>query len=119
MLQRCRSATGPDLRRKFVESGSIRLNVTLKMIGRRLKEARTQASMSQETLGEAAGILGGTARSRLSQYESERVRPPFELMCRFAELLDVPECYFYTRDDELAEEIIKIYRRKKKRKEKQ
>lgn len=83
------------------------------MIGYRLKRARLAAGMSQEALGLAAGIEPETASKRVSHYETGRSEPQFVLACRFADVLKVPESYFYTRDDEFAEEILKIYRRKK------
>ncbi|HFF6450588.1 TPA: transcriptional regulator, partial [Klebsiella pneumoniae] len=36
-------------------------------------------------------------------------KPSFELVCSFAKVLDVPECYFYTVDDEFAEAVLALY----------
>ncbi|MBS4432801.1 XRE family transcriptional regulator [Pectobacterium punjabense] len=79
------------------------------MLPIRLKTARLQANLTQEKLGVLAGIEEATARSRISQYESGIHRPTFEMMCAFAKVLNVPECYFYTVDDDFAEVILKIY----------
>ncbi|OOC12573.1 transcriptional regulator [Dickeya dadantii] len=79
------------------------------MLPIRLKTARLQANLTQEKLGVLAGIEEATARSRISQYESGIHRPTFEMMCAFAKVLNVPECYFYTVDDDFAEIILKIY----------
>ncbi|EUC84660.1 DNA-binding helix-turn-helix family protein [Klebsiella oxytoca KA-2] len=35
-------------------------------------------------------------------------------MCEFARVLDVPECYFYTVDDEFAEEVLALFKKIKK-----
>lgn len=79
------------------------------MLPIRLKKARLQANLTQEKLGVLAGIEEATARSRISQYESGIHRPTFEMMCAFAKVLNVPECYFYTVDDDFAEVILKVH----------
>lgn len=79
------------------------------MIPKRLKEARLRAKLTQEKLGVLAGIEEATAYSRLSHYENGTHKPTFELVCEFARVLDVPECYFYTMDDGFAEAILKLY----------
>ncbi|PVF73411.1 hypothetical protein CSC14_2807 [Proteus mirabilis] len=33
-------------------------------------------------------------------------------MCKLAKILNLPECYFYTVNDYLAEDIMKLYREK-------
>ncbi|KFF70985.1 helix-turn-helix domain-containing protein [Pectobacterium brasiliense] len=81
------------------------------MLPIRLKTARLRANLTQEKLGVLAGIEEATARSRISQYESGIHRPTFEMMCAFAKVLNVPECYFYTVDDEFAEIILKSYKK--------
>lgn len=79
------------------------------MLPARLKTARLQANMTQEMLGVLAGIEEETARSRVSQYEGGVHRPTFEMMCSFAKVLNVPESYFYTIDDNFAEMILDLY----------
>ncbi|MEF9678200.1 helix-turn-helix domain-containing protein [Pectobacterium aroidearum] len=79
------------------------------MLPIRLKTARLQANLTQEKLGVLAGIEEATARSRISQYESGIHRPTFEMMCAFAKVLNVPECYFYTVDDDFAEVVLKAH----------
>ncbi|EDV9704814.1 helix-turn-helix transcriptional regulator [Salmonella enterica subsp. enterica] len=79
------------------------------MIPARLKAARSRAHLTQEKLGVLAGIEEETARSRVSQYEGGVHRPTFEMMCSFAKVLNVPECYFYTIDDDFAEMILELY----------
>ncbi|CAH5448396.1 putative transcriptional regulator [Klebsiella pneumoniae] len=84
------------------------------MIPKRLKEARLRAKLTQEKLGVLAGIEEATAYSRLSHYENGTHKPTFELVCEFARVLDVPECYFYTVDDEFAEEVLALFKKIKK-----
>lgn len=82
------------------------------MLPKRLKDARTQAGLTQEKLGVMAGIDETTARSRISQYEIGIHRPSFEMICTIAQVLNIPEGYFYTLDDKFAMDIIKLYRQK-------
>ncbi|ACS87186.1 helix-turn-helix domain-containing protein [Musicola paradisiaca] len=79
------------------------------MLPIRLKTARLRANLTQEKLGVLAGIEEATARSRISQYESGIHRPTFEMICAFAKVLNVPECYFYTVDDDFAEVVLKTH----------
>ncbi len=79
------------------------------MIPKRLKEARHRAKLTQEKLAVMAGIDESTARSRISQYENGIYRPNFETCCAFAKILDVPECYFYTIDDDFAVAVLQLH----------
>lgn len=79
------------------------------MVPKRLKAARLKAKLSQEKLGVMAGIEEATAYSRMSHYEKGTHRPTFELVCAFADALNVPESYFYTRNDSFAEALLKLY----------
>lgn len=72
------------------------------MLPYRLKEARLRKGLSQQKLGILAGIDEATASARMNQYERGIHVPDFELVCRLAEVLEVPSCYFYTLEDELA-----------------
>lgn len=83
------------------------------MLPHRLKEARLRAGLSQQRLGVLAGIDEATASARMNQYERGVHTPDFDLACRLATVLDVPACYFYTVEDDLAE-IILNYRPTKK-----
>lgn len=49
------------------------------------------------------------AYSRLSHDEKGTHKPSFELVCEFARVLNVPECYFYIIDDQFAEDVLKLY----------
>lgn len=79
------------------------------MVPARLRIARELANMSQEELAIAAGVSEETGYSRMSHYENGRHKPKYDLVCRFAEILNVPEGYFYTRDDRFAEAMLKLY----------
>ncbi len=83
--------------------------MVLLMLPVRLKTARLNAHLTQERLGVLAGIEEETARSRISQYEGGVHRPTFEMMCAFAKVLNIPECYFYTVDDDFAERVLALY----------
>ncbi|KID03946.1 DNA-binding protein [Hafnia alvei] len=78
------------------------------MIVKRLKEARLRAGISQEKLGVLAGIDEASASARMNQYERGRHTPDFEMMCKLAIILNVPENYFYTINDTTAEMVLKF-----------
>ncbi|MCM7525625.1 helix-turn-helix domain-containing protein [Leclercia adecarboxylata] len=78
------------------------------MIIKRLKEARLRSGLSQEKLGVLAGIDEASASARMNQYERGRHTPDFEMVCKLAKLLNVPENYFYTIDDVMAEMVLKF-----------
>jgi len=79
------------------------------MLAHRLRAARLRKGLSQEKLGILAQIDESTASARMNQYERGIHTPDFELVCRLAEILDVPSCYFYTQEDELAELVQQWY----------
>lgn len=79
------------------------------MIPEQLKAARLLANLTQEQLGVRAGIAEDTACSRLSQYESGTHKPTFKMVCAFARVLHVPECYFYAQENSFAEAILRLY----------
>ncbi|MEI7345964.1 helix-turn-helix domain-containing protein [Dickeya chrysanthemi] len=62
-----------------------------------------------ERLGILAGIDEATASARMNQYERGIHTPDFELARRLAAVLNVPACYFYTVEDDLAEMILSFY----------
>jgi len=72
------------------------------MISDRLKAARLRASLSQEKLGKLAGIDPTSASARMNQYERGKHSPDYRLMCRVAEILNMPVSWFYTQDDDQA-----------------
>ncbi|EJX5188416.1 helix-turn-helix domain-containing protein [Salmonella enterica] len=82
------------------------------MVPKRLRNARKSMGYTQEQLSELIGIDGLNSSSRLSSYEVGRAEPPFNLVVKIAQVLDYPECYFYTLDDQLAQTILDIHRNK-------
>lgn len=78
--------------------------------GRRLKEIRTAAGLSQKTLGIQAGLDQFVASARLNRYELGVHKADFLIAQRLAEILNVPTAYFYTEDDRLAELMVAYHR---------
>ncbi|MNG68861.1 helix-turn-helix protein [compost metagenome] len=76
------------------------------MLPRRLKQARLRVGLSQQKLGILAGIDEATASARMNQYERGIHTPDFAFVCRLAEVLRIPACYFYAVEDDLAEIIL-------------
>jgi len=76
------------------------------VIGKRIREARLKAELSQRQLGIKAGIDESVASPRINQYEMGKHAPAFSTAERLARELDVPTPYLYTRDDKLAEWIL-------------
>ncbi len=72
------------------------------MLAHRLKQARLRAGLSQEKLGKLAGIDPMSASARMNQYERGKHSPDYALMCRVADILQMPVSWFYTEDEELA-----------------
>lgn len=84
------------------------------MIGKRLKIGRVNAGLTQAELGVRAGLDEESASSRISSYEKGIHAPDFKIACKLAAVLDIPEAYFYSVEDELAELILQYHRFKKK-----
>jgi len=72
------------------------------VLAHRLKQARLRVGLSQEKLGKLAGIDPMSASARMNQYERGKHSPDYQLMCRVAEILNMPVSWFYTEDEELA-----------------
>jgi transcriptional regulator with XRE-family HTH domain len=74
----------------------------MRVFGKRMKEARKHAGLSQERLGVLAGIDEMSSSARMNQYERGKHEPDFSMVERIAKVLNVPESYFYAKDDEAA-----------------
>nr|WP_276529891.1 helix-turn-helix transcriptional regulator [Achromobacter mucicolens] len=74
--------------------------------GRRLREARLMAALTQEKLGVAIGLDEGTATVRIGRYETGVHEPSHSVIERLAEVLGVLPPFFHCRDDDLAEVIL-------------
>lgn len=81
-------------------------------ISKRLREARSDAELSQKSLGIKAGIDRFSASPRMNQYEADKHVPDYGTVKRIAKVLKIPTAYFYCEDDELAEVIKKWHMRK-------
>jgi len=81
----------------------------MSVFGKRLKEARIAAGLTQEGLGVRAGIEEASASARMNQYEKGKHQPDYAVVERIAKVLNVPEAYFYAKDDGLAEIILKYH----------
>ena len=71
--------------------------------GKRLKQARLKAGISQKKLGVLAGIEESNASAMMNQYERDTHVPVFTTVRNIASALNVPTAYFYTDEDDLAE----------------
>lgn len=76
------------------------------MVGRRIREARLKAGLSQKQLGIKAGIDEFVASPRVNQYERGKHAPDFSTAERLAKVLGVPVPYFYASEDRLADWIL-------------
>lgn len=78
--------------------------------GRRLKEARTAAGLSQKHLGIQAGLDPFVASARINRYELGVHKADYKIAQRLGVILKVPTAYFYTEDDALSELIVAYHR---------
>jgi transcriptional regulator with XRE-family HTH domain len=77
---------------------------------KRLKEARTLAGLSQERLGVMADIDEMSSSARMNQYERGKHEPDFSMVERIAKALNMPEAYFYAKDDDAAWLLVAFHR---------
>lgn len=78
----------------------------MSIVGKRLRQARERAGISQKQLGEKAGIDPGVASARINQYEKGKHLPHLATAKQLAKVLGVPTPYFYADDDALADWIL-------------
>ena len=78
----------------------------MSIVGKRLRQARERAGISQKQLGVKAGIDPGVASARINQYEKGKHLPHLATAKELAKVLGVPTPYFYADDDALAEWIL-------------
>ena len=78
----------------------------MSVLGKRLKEARLRAGLSQEQLGIDAGLDPMSASARMNRYELGNRVPNFELVQELAKVLKVPAPYFYADDEAMAKLIL-------------
>ena len=91
---------------------------TTTLFGRRLRDARLAAGMTQGQLG---GLLGmddqNTAAQRVSRYETGKYEPSLETMAQIADVLGLPVAYFHATSDPLAQIILAVSKLDPKRQE--
>ncbi len=76
------------------------------VIGKRMREARLRAGLSQRRLGIEAGIDEFAASPRINQYERGKHVPDLATAERIAKVLKIPVPYLYAKEDSLAEWIL-------------
>lgn len=79
------------------------------LFGRRLRELRCKAEISQEKLGVMIGLDEGTVSARISRYEAGIHEPPLLTVEKIASALKAPLPYFYCPDDDLARLILTFW----------
>ena len=85
------------------------LKPTTGALGKRLREARLRAGMTQDALGVAIGLDEGPACIRISRYESGVHHPSLDVLWQLAEALQVPPAFLVTEDDRLAHAILRLH----------
>jgi transcriptional regulator with XRE-family HTH domain len=76
------------------------------VFGVRLRQARERLAITQEELAARAGIDEFSASARISQYETGKHVPRYEIACRLAEVLDVPVAFLYAREEAAAQLLL-------------
>ncbi|BEP58157.1 hypothetical protein GmRootV118_54010 [Variovorax sp. V118] len=76
------------------------------VLGRRLKQARQLAGLSQEQVGIEADLDPMSASTRMNRYELGKRAPAYELVERFAKVLGVPTAYFYAVAEDEAQLLL-------------
>ena len=77
------------------------------MFGARLRQARERMGITQEGLAARAGIDEFTASARISQYETGKHAPRYEIACRLADALEIPVEFLYSRDEAIAQLLLR------------
>lgn len=80
------------------------------ILGRRLKEARITAGLSQKQLGIQAGLDPFVASPRINRYELGVHKADYQIAQNLAQILNVPTGYLYTEEDNLAEVMLHFHR---------
>jgi len=86
------------------------MGCVLLVFPKRLKAARLAAGLSQERLGVLAGVDEMSASARMNQYERGKHAPDYSMVSRLAEVLKVPEAYFYAANDDEAALLMTFHR---------
>ena len=79
--------------------------------GKRLKQARVAAGLSQKSLGIEAGIDQFVASTRINRYELGIHRPDLLTVRKLAKVLDVPVAFFFADEDDEIAELLLLYKK--------
>lgn len=79
-------------------------------LGKRLKELRLAADLSQEQLCIEAGLEPASASARMNRYELGKRAPDAVTLEKLGEVLNAPAAYFHAASDELAAVILCFHR---------
>ncbi|SDK82944.1 transcriptional regulator, XRE family [Methylophilus rhizosphaerae] len=88
------------------------------IVAKRLRMARQQTGLSQKKLGILAGIDEFCASARINQYERGKHIPDIYMTERLAQVMNVPMCYLYCEDDEVAAGLLQWHQMTAQNKEK-
>lgn len=78
--------------------------------GKRLKEIRLAAGLSQKQLGIQAGLDPFVASTRINRYELGVHKADYKIAQKLSEILNIPTAFFYTEDENLAEIMVSYHR---------
>lgn len=78
--------------------------------GKRFKEARLAAGLSQRDVGIEVGLDEFVASARINRYELGVHRADYPMEVRLAKALKVPVAYLYAETDDLAKLLIAFHR---------
>jgi transcriptional regulator with XRE-family HTH domain len=79
-----------------------RRNEPSTVFGRRLKQARLHAGLSQKEVGVKADLDQFVASTRINRYEIGVHTPDFSTAKRLAKVLNVPVAFFYADTERMA-----------------
>lgn len=79
-----------------------------KQWGRRLKQARMAAQLSQKQLGIQAGIDEFVASTRINRYELGVHKPDYLTAQKLASVLGVSAAFLYAPEDDIADLIFRF-----------
>lgn len=77
------------------------------LFAQRLRQARERAELTQLELGVRAGMDPSVASPRINQYERGAHAPKPETAEALADVLGIPAAFLYTRDEQLAQLLLR------------
>ena len=78
------------------------------VFGRRFRQARLRAGLSQKAVGIAAGFDEFVASPRINQYERGVHQPDYRTAQRLAKVLGVTTAFLYADDEEVARVLLAL-----------